>query len=183
MSDVSINNELSDACFGEFVKVIHDLTGISLGSTRQKMLEGRLRKRLRATETPDFESYLKLICKDQGEAEQFINQVTTNETYFYRTPRVWSYVSEVFLPQWLSTSGRTQLYAWSAAASTGAEAYTMGVIFEAFRKANPGFDYKILGTDIDSDVISVAEAGQYVGRPCRTVSFGTAGAVRHLYGR
>lgn len=165
MSEDQLDDDLSDVCFAEFLALTHKLTGITIASTRKTMLVSRLRKRLRATGSRDFESYLELIRKDPKEAEQFVNQVTTNETYFYRTPRVWEYLSEVFLPQWMETSGRKKLSAWSAAASTGAEAYTMGIVFEEFKKSNPSFDYGILGTDIDSGVIQTANEGRYVDRP------------------
>jgi chemotaxis protein methyltransferase CheR len=65
----------------------------------------------------------------------------------------------------LNAKTARQMKVWSAAASTGEEAHTIGVMLEEVREANRGFDYSVLGTDISSRVLDVAKAGQYIGRP------------------
>jgi chemotaxis protein methyltransferase CheR len=96
--------------------------------------------------------------------QELTNRVTTNETYCYRTPRVWAHLREVLLPEFLSNPGARQMKLWSAAASTGEEAHTIAAIMEDVRLKTPGFNYSVLGTDISSRVIDIAEEGHYVGR-------------------
>jgi len=155
---------LSDECFATLKAMIHTHTGITIKPERKAMLEGRLSKRLRDLSLPDFESYVKHVDSVPGEREQFVNKVTTNETYFYRTPRIWEYVSNVFLTKWHADNPRTTLAAWSAASSTGEEAHTLGIVLQAFKDDNPGFNYRITGTDIDSSVLKGATEGLYNGR-------------------
>lgn len=161
---ININDNLSDKCFAEFLNLTHKLTGITIGDNRKSMLVSRLRTRLRATESPDFESYLEFLKKDSDEIVQFINSITTNKTLFFRTPRIWSYLSDIYIPEWINARNGRKFQVWSAAASTGEEAYTAGVLLESFRARYPSFDYQITGTDISSRVIKTAKAGVYSAR-------------------
>lgn len=159
-----IDDKISQACFDGFTRLIHQLTGISLKQERQTMLVGRLRKRVRALELSSFDEYLAYLQKHKEEHESFVNQVTTNETYFFRTPRVWDYLENTFLPEWQAERAAPTLQVWSAASSTGEEAHTLGILMQQFKDKNAGFDYKISGTDIDTNVIETASQGLYNGR-------------------
>lgn len=164
MQNHEVDETLSDACFRDFLKLIHDLTGVTIDETRKSMLISRLRKRVRATGLPDFESYLGFVREDRDEVDHFVDNVTTHETYFYRTPGVWTYFRDVFLPEWVEANGPRTLHVWSAAASTGAEAHTIGVFLEDFKSTHAGFDYVVLGSDVSSQVIETSRQGLYVGR-------------------
>jgi len=84
---------LSEKCLSDFIKLIHELTGITIASNRNSMVEGRLRKRLTTLGLTSYESYLKLVREDKSEQVNFVDLVTTNETYFYRTPSCLLYTS------------------------------------------------------------------------------------------
>lgn len=155
---------LSDKQFNALSKIVHGLTGITIRPERKIMLEGRLSKRLRALEFNDFDAYIDYIGDHSDEQEAFINAVTTNETYFYRTPRIWEYIEDKFLQQWYSENKGQTLTAWSAASSTGEEAHTLGIVLQDFKERNTGFRYQIIGTDIDSSVLQTATKGLYNGR-------------------
>lgn len=155
---------LSEKCFATLKEMTHASTGITIKPQRRAMLEGRLSKRLRDLDLPDFESYINRVNSDPVEHEGFINKVTTNETYFYRTPRIWEYISGTFLDQWHADNPRTTLDIWSAASSTGEEAHTLGILLQAYKDTHPGFIYRITGTDIDTEVVRRATAGCYNGR-------------------
>ena len=155
---------IDPACFDGFVKLVHKLTGITIKPERQSMLEGRLRCRVRDLGLSGFSEYLAYVKSHAEEHEAFVNQVTTNETYFFRTPRVWDYVENTFLPQWYSEHANRTLKVWSAASSTGEEAHTLGILMQHFKDNHVGFEYQITGTDIDTKVISTATLGVYKGR-------------------
>lgn len=154
----------SDECFAELHELIHQLTGITIGESRKAMMASRLRKRLRANDLKDFDSYLELIRNDKEELQEFVDNLTTNKTYFHRTPRIWQYLEDIFIPQWINARHSRPINVWSAAASTGAEAYTAGALLEEFRSKHPNFDYKIFGTDVSTQVIETAEKGNYPAR-------------------
>lgn len=159
-----VDETINQACFDGFSKIIHHLTGITLKQERQTMLVGRLRRRVRALDLSSFEEYLDYVKIHKEEHENFVNQITTNETYFFRTPRVWEYLENTFLPHWQLEKPAPVLQVWSAASSTGEEAHTLGILMQFFKDNNTGFDYKITGTDIDTSVIETASNGLYNGR-------------------
>ena len=159
-----IQYEMDDACFARYQELVHELAGITIRAERKSMLVSRLRRRVRALNLEGFEEYLVYLGKNTVEHEHFVNQMTTNETYFFRTPRVWEYIEDTFLPEWLEGHPNSRLEVWSAASSTGEEAHTLGILMQKFKDANAGFDYKIQGTDIDTNVVAKATIGLYNDR-------------------
>lgn len=164
MIGVKIDDTIEQSCFDGFLKLTHQLTGITIKPDRQVMLVGRLRRRVHELNLPDFESYLDYVKTQCDEHEVFVNRITTNETYFFRTPRVWEFIDNEFLPQWLNKRTGPTLHVWSAASSSGEEAHSLGIMLHHFREHNKGFDYRIQGTDIDTSVLECARNGVYRGR-------------------
>ena len=109
----------TEKCFLECLALIHELTGITVATNRVSMVEGRLRKRVLLLKLESYEDYLKLVKQDKKEQVFFIDLVTTNETYFFRTPRIWDYLETKFLPEWFAKHPKQVFTAWSAAASSG----------------------------------------------------------------
>lgn len=155
---------LSERCFDEFVVLIHRLTGITVGKNRTFMVEGRLRKRIMALKLTDYESYLEFVRRDKTEQNLFVDLITTNETYFYRTPRIWEYIEKKFLGKWFEAHPKRVFMAWSAASSSGEEAHTLAILCQAFKDKHPSFSYQILGTDISSEMVALCKTGEFAGR-------------------
>lgn len=164
MKPTSSDTAMSDRDFAALRAIVHKNTGITIGETRKSMLVSRLRKRLRETNEPDFSSYISRLSSDPDEMQELTNRVTTNETYFYRTPRVWEHFLDDFLPSFLARRQNAPLRVWSAAASTGEEGHTIGALLEDVRQKTPSFDYSVVGTDVSSRVLKIAEDGVYRGR-------------------
>jgi chemotaxis protein methyltransferase CheR len=87
-----MNMVLGEKCFTDYIELIHDLTGITIGKNRNSLVESRLRKRIMTLNLTSYESYFKRVKEDKSEQVKFVDLVTTNETYFYRTPRIWDYI-------------------------------------------------------------------------------------------
>ncbi len=159
-----MNMVLGEECLTDFIELIHELTGISIKKNRNSLIEGRLRKRIVNLNLTSYEGYFELVQSDKAEQLKFVDLVTTNETYFYRTPRIWEYIEKKFLPQWFINNPNTVFTAWSAASSSGEEAHTLGIICEAFKEKNPTFQYEIIGTDISNEMVDLCQRGEYSGR-------------------
>lgn len=155
---------ISDTEFSKLTKTIHKMTGISINDKRRTMLERRLDRRLKEYEIDSYSGYLKILASSVDEQRLFVNLVTTNETYFYRTPRIWNYITNTLIPEWRDKSTGGVFKAWSAASSTGEEAYTLGIILESFRSKYTNFNYEVHGTDISTSVVDKARTGLYTGR-------------------
>lgn len=138
-------------------------TGITMTPVKKSMLQSRLRPRMRVLNIGSYEAYIHRLCEDNQERQPFIDAVTTHHTAFFRTPRIWQYFREDFLPAWAESHAGRPLRAWSAAASTGEEACTIAICCEEFRRQKPGFRYEITATDISADVLERARSGEYMG--------------------
>lgn len=161
---IEATDDITDACFREFVKLTYEMTGIQIGADRKSMLVSRLRKRLAKNNIPTYREYIDFVRSNPAEEQHFIDGVTTNETYFYRTPRVWDFIRNDFLKEWMEKNPSRPVRIWSAASSTGEEAHTLGIILQNFKDRNNGFDYAIFGTDISPAVVATATEGLYKGR-------------------
>ncbi|MBX2882732.1 MAG: hypothetical protein KTR32_22470 [Granulosicoccus sp.] len=163
-----MQNKMRPQTLKSLIQCVHSETGITIPASKHIMLERRITKRIKATGTESYEGYLRYLSENKAEREYFVDAVTTNETYFFRTPRIWQYFVDDFIPQWHknNTDGRS-LNIWSGAASTGAEVYSIGICCEEYKSKNPDFNYKILGTDISNSVLEKAKEGIYHGRAIR----------------
>lgn len=156
-------DRLSRRNFDALARYIYEYSGIKMPVTKMTMLEGRLRRRLRATGIATLDGYCDYLFKEDGlEAESvyLIDAVTTNKTDFFREPKHFEYIAQVALPEMLA-QGHRKLRLWSSACSTGAEPYTMAMVLEEFTQANIEADYRILATDLSTDVLQAAKRGIY----------------------
>ncbi len=151
---------------GDFIRLaafIYDVAGIKMPDGKRSMLEGRLRRRVRATGTETIANYCEWFFEaghQEDELVHLLNAVTTNKTDFFREPRHFDYLRDAALPA-LRDGGRRKIRAWSAACSTGAEPYTMAMVIDGFATQHGGPDYTILATDLDTEVLEVAQRGIY----------------------
>lgn len=156
-------DQLSTKNFARLATFIHDYSGIKMPANKQTMLEGRLRRRARIHGHANLNDYCRFLFEDGGlEAEtvHLIDVVTTNKTEFFREPSHFSFLETKGLPA-LANGRRKPFRIWSAAASIGAEAYTLAMVLEDFVADRRGLDYAILATDICTDVLAKGVAGRY----------------------
>jgi len=156
--------ELCDDNLGALIKLVRQHTGIAMNEHKRVLLQGRLRPRLRALGLDSWSGYIARLASDRNEVASFINSVTTNDTAFFRTPAVWRWLEQRFLPDWVARGESTPLRIWSAAAATGEEAYSLAMTCLEYRKQAPDLRFEILSTDISTDALETAQKGVYRGR-------------------
>jgi chemotaxis protein methyltransferase CheR len=148
-------------------RLIRTSCGIKLGPGKRSMLEGRLRRRLRALGLADFQAYLELLADPAlqvRELPELIEAVTTNHTSFWREPKQFTYLAEEGLARLAGLGAGTQapLRAWSAACSTGEEPYTLAMVLaEAAREGPIPRGFAVLGTDIAPAALAHARRAVY----------------------
>ena len=155
-------DELDQKTLQELISLVFKFTGISMNASKKNLLQVRLKKRLKELELSSYSEYLEYLKATEKERQEFVNIVTTNETYFFRTDRVWEYFANT-IDTWAQNPSRP-LKIWSAAASTGEEAFSIAMLCEEKKARSPGFDYQVSATDISSKVIDKAKLGHYTGR-------------------
>ena len=157
---------LSDRHFRLISEFIEGQVGIKMPSGKRVMLEGRLHKRMRALNYSVLNEYVEHIFeKDNLDTEivHLIDSVTTNKTDFFREPAHFDFMREVAVPTLLDARRRGPggLKVWSAACSTGMEAYTTAIVLDDMLRSGARFQFRILGTDISTAVLKLAKAGIY----------------------
>jgi chemotaxis protein methyltransferase CheR len=154
---------LSDKNFRRLSQLIHGYSGIKMPPAKRTMLEGRLRRRVRATGAGSLDNYCRRLFDENGldgELVDLMDAVTTNKTDFFREPAHFEFLRDRGLAMLLS--GRKTLKAWSAACSTGAEPYTLAMVIEEHLQTRRSrADYSILCTDLCTEVLAGAIAGIY----------------------
>lgn len=156
-------NRLSMRDFNRLAQFVNEYSGIKLPESKHTMLEGRLRRRLRATGISTFDDYCRYVFEEGGLESEFVHlvdTVTTNKTDFFREPKHFDYMKSTVLPA-LVQEGVSRIRAWSAACSTGAEPYTMAMVLESFFESRRDGSYAILATDLSTDVLEKAWLGIY----------------------
>jgi chemotaxis protein methyltransferase CheR len=156
-------DQLSAKNFRRLSAFVNTYSGIKMPDAKQTMLEGRLRRRVRATGFDTLDAYCAYLFDKGGletEAVALIDAVTTNKTDFFREPKHFEFLQEQALPS-LVRGGRTSLRLWSAACSVGAEPYTMAMLLADFAERSRPLDYFILATDLSTEVLAAARKGIY----------------------
>jgi chemotaxis protein methyltransferase CheR len=166
------NEQLSARNFQRLSTFIQDYSGIKMPANKRTMLEGRLRRRMRATRINDVNAYCHYLFEENGldgEAIHLIDAVTTNKTEFFREPAHFDFLAAKGLPA-LAAKGKREIKIWSSACSTGAEPYTIAMVLDEFCEKHRGVDYSILCTDICTEVLDQAVAGRFSEQMIEPVS-------------
>ncbi|MDD4944507.1 protein-glutamate O-methyltransferase CheR [Rhodoferax sp.] len=148
---------ITAAEFAQFQKFIFEAAGITLSDAKKALVTGRLGKRLAAHGLESFGAYFKLIASGQQpqEMQTAVDLLTTNETYFFREIKHFEFMRA----QALAARSRPEPYrVWSAASSSGEEAYSMAMVLADCMQTTP---WEILGTDISTRMIEGARRGLF----------------------
>ena len=144
------------ADFERVRRLIYQRSGIVLNANKRDMVYVRLSRRLRALHFLTFAAYLDFLSLHAEEMEHFVNSLTTNLTAFFREEYHFP-----ILASYLQTIAHRPIRLWSAATSSGEEAYSMAMVaFEALGVAAAN-DVRLLASDIDSDMLETAKEGIY----------------------
>jgi chemotaxis protein methyltransferase CheR len=151
--------------YERLARFIQNYSGIKMPPNKITMVEGRLRRRLRATGYASFTDYCRYLFDENGldnEAVHLIDAVTTNKTEFFREPDHFRLLRQLVLPDLVAQrQGGKPLKLWSAASSTGAEAYTLAMVLSEARETWPQLRTSIIGTDICTEVLQSAVLAIY----------------------
>jgi len=155
---------LSDGDYQFLCELIYKRSRIHLGPDKRVLVTSRLAKRLRHHGLSNYGEYCELMRSPKGEEElQFlIDRISTNHTHFFREIKHFEFLQDTIIPKWEAEPGRSEPFrVWSAASSTGEEAYSIAIhLAENFASAESG-RWQIEGTDISTRVLDVAQKGVY----------------------
>lgn len=147
---------ISTATFNRIRDYVYQHAGILISAEKSSMVVSRLWRRLETLGLQDFEQYLALVNSAEGAGERvhMLDQLTTNETYFFREPAHFNRLQHQILP----ALGKRDVRIWCAAASTGEEPYSLAMVMQD-TLGDSG--WSITATDISSKVLTQARRGVF----------------------
>jgi chemotaxis protein methyltransferase CheR len=158
---------MTDAEFALLRALMYEQSGIHLKDAKRELLKGRLAKRLRHYGYGSFAQYYDHLKNQdaQGiELQEMINAVTTHKTAFFRESHHFDCLRERFLipaRQAAAEGRRPSIRIWSAGCSSGEEPYSIAITVATNLDRINTWDVKILGSDIDTDVLEKARTAIY----------------------
>ncbi len=163
---------LTEQEFNLIKRYIEDSCGIGFPREKRYLLQSRLSRLLKEYRLKSYTQLYRLLKQNHMNgrlAEQVIDAITVKETYWFRDKSPWVIIEELFLPRVVPAlrSGEVDsVRIWSAACSTGQEAYSVLMCIDRYLKKNGvteiGLDrFRILATDISISALQVAQEGKY----------------------
>ncbi len=137
-------------------------SGIVLDDDKQYLLQARLLPIVQRERLGSLDELCQRIASGRTPhlASDVIDAMTTNETLFFRDVQVFESLQSSVLPQLIeSTRGQRKMRIWSAASSTGQEAYSLAMML-----LNAGYtssQFEIMGTDLSQHAVNRARTGKY----------------------
>ena len=165
---VSSDQDISAADYARFCTFLENSSGILLGQNKEYLVKNRLRSILEETREKSLSGLLNVIENGSQNAlrSRVIDAMTTNETLWFRDTHPFEILKETVFPK-LSTELRGQprpIRIWSAASSTGQEAYSISITANEYQKRNLGYlpqNVEIVATDISQTALQQAKEGVY----------------------
>ena len=146
-------------------KLVYEHAGIVIREHKEAMARGRLARRVKVLGLGSIAEYCAYLRTPAAadEIPELINAVTTNHTAFFRERHHFDHLRKDVLPRLVQERAgrRGRIRIWSAACSSGEEPYSIAATSRDVIGQRSDLDFRILATDIDTDILSRAAAGLY----------------------
>ncbi|WP_018150989.1 CheR family methyltransferase [Leeia oryzae] len=148
---------ITDQEFTQLKNWIYQQAGISLSKEKKALVCSRLTRRLNHYHLTNYTDYFKLLMSGSypHEPQIAVDLLTTNETYFFREPKHFQFLSQQALKELVPGK---PFRVWSAASSYGQEAYSIAMVLADRLGGRP---WEVFGSDISSRVLEKACTGHY----------------------
>jgi chemotaxis protein methyltransferase CheR len=150
--------------FELFATLVKQRSGLMLTPEKAYLLESRLLPVVRKHSLKSLEELAQAVRAKRTEAmlHDITEAMTTNESFFFRDQRPFTQFQKTLLPQLLSSrAARKQIRIWSAASSSGQEAYSLAMICAEEAAKLQGWKVDIIGTDLSREMVERAKNGLY----------------------
>jgi chemotaxis protein methyltransferase CheR len=139
--------------------------GLVFDGSRKESMAYSVAERMRDCGARDVPSYLALLERPT-ERQLLLDEVTIQETHFFRNPPQVRALRQHVLPELLRYAeghGR-RLRIWSAGCSTGEEPYSVAMMLRELLPSTAGWDVKVVATDVSGRALEAARTGRYGAR-------------------
>ncbi len=146
---MSDKTQLTLPQFRKLSAIVYRESGVVLNDKKFSLLSARVTKRMRATGISKVSDYIELVCKNSEEFCEFIDATTTNHTFFFRENKHVEYILA-------NCPSQKKLKIWSAASSSGEEAFSIAV-----QLLENSFLFSVFGSDISDSMLETARKAVY----------------------
>jgi len=163
---------LTDDMYDKFVRLIYKKTGLNYEYNKKYYVQKRIERRVELMEMETINEYFMFLkfSDDSSEYYKFINDLTVNETYFFRDfPQLRNFAEDVLPVVTKEKENKKKIKIWCAACSTGEEAYTLSIIFQEMLVKPEQWEIQIVASDINTEVLQSAKIGLYERRAVKDV--------------
>lgn len=153
---------MEDRLYKEISDYIYFETGIVYSPSKKDLLGTKVKKISRKYEINNKKEFLNTIKKDQKIYNDFIHEITTHKTDFFRENNHFNFIKDelnFILDKNPNIMKHSSIRVWSAGCSTGEEPYTIAMVLKEIFPQN--MKIKILATDISFDVLRIGVRGEY----------------------
>lgn len=155
---------LSPTAFETLANLLKTKSGLIIGTDKLYLLETRLAGIVKREKLADMNGLADRLKRPGSDAlaRDVVEAMTTNESFFFRDDKPFLHFRSQALPRLIAARppGST-LRVWSAASSSGQEAYSLAMIVAESTAALGGRKVEIVGTDIARDQLTRAREGVY----------------------
>lgn len=146
-------------------KAITESTGFNCEQYKEAHFKRRVNVRVRATNSENYEEYLRLLKKNSAEHEYLIKVLTINVSEFFRNPETFRVIEKEVIPFLIKSRSDSlvkSIRVWSAGCATGEEAYSLAILLHrVLGRDLDRYRISIIGTDIDDLSLEKARKGIY----------------------
>ena len=152
---------LSAADFTYVTGVVRQRSAIDLQPGKEYLVESRLVPVARSVGETDIAALVVRMRRgDERLSEAVVDALTTNETSWFRDSHPFQAFTQHLLPDVTKPPSRS-LTIWSAACSSGQEAYSLAMLLLDWMPMHPGISVQIVGSDISPRMVERSSAGRY----------------------
>lgn len=138
---------------------------INLFAYKSNQLHRRILSLMSRVGVNSVDEYIALLKKDKEQSNKFLDFITINVTEFFRNPEIFQDLKKRIQHDLLTKENNLKI--WSAACSTGAEPYSIGMILNELKENGR---HTILATDLDENILEKAKKGEYQKSDLKNVS-------------
>jgi chemotaxis protein methyltransferase CheR len=146
-----------------FARLLEERTGQELTTSRRWRIAAVLEPLARAAGLPSVDALSRAVEEGRGHlAEQAVEALLNNETYFYRDRPLFDLLLGPALARLEEARRRDKRLAiWCAGCSTGQEVWSLAMFFAQRAARWEGWKIDILGTDVSAAAVAQARSGVY----------------------
>ena len=155
---------MNDVSLRYIADILTERTGQQLTESRIWRVDTALQGIFRERGISNVEQLVCLLDRadEKTLAQEVVEALLNNETYFFRDPAYFEALAQRVLPDLAAKrAGQRHLSIWSAGCSTGQEVFSLAMLFAEQADRWAGWTVEILGTDISSRAIDAARRGCY----------------------